>query len=57
MVWIAAASEPAPASVIAIAPQTGGPSPRKPARKRAFCSGVPAAATAEPPSAGVGMRR
>ncbi len=57
VVWMAAASEPAPASVMAIAPQIGWPSPRNAERKRERCSGVPAAATAEPPSAGVGMRR
>ena len=55
--WIAAESEPALGSVIAMAPQIGVPSSRKGARKRACCSSVPAAPTAEPPRAAVGMRR
>ena len=49
--------QPPAGSVIAMAPQTGGPSPPKGARKRVFCSLVPAAATADPPRAAVGMRR
>ena len=57
VVWIAAESEPAFASVIAIAPQIGWADSRNGRRKRSRCSGVPAAATAEPPSAAVGMRR
>ena len=57
VVWIAAESEPAPGSVIAIAPQTGGPSPANTLRKRSRCSLVPAASTAAPPSEGAGMRR
>jgi len=57
VVSMAAASEPALGSVIAIAPQIGWPSPRNGERKRSFCSSVPAALTAEPPRAGVGMRR
>ena len=57
MVWIAAVAEPAPGSVMAIAPQAGGPSPLKADRKRFFCSGVPAFETAEPPRAPEGMRR
>ena len=58
VVWIAAASEPA----LRLgdrhrAPHRRGRRRGTATRKRAFCSGVPAAATAEPPSAGVGMRR
>src|SRR6185437_16179529 len=54
VVVIAAESEPHPGSVIAIAPHLGLPS-RKRFRKRSFCSGVPAAATAAPPRPGFGI--
>ncbi len=54
---MAAASEPASGSVIAMAPHTGCGLSRKGAMNFARCSGVPAAPTAEPPSAAVGMRR
>jgi len=53
---MAVESEPALGSVIAMAPQVGL-SPLKRARKRSFCSGVPAAATAAPPRPGSGIER
>src|ERR1700687_1632496 len=49
-------SEPKPGSVIAIAPHLGFP-PRKRLRKRSFCSGVPAAITAAPPTPLLGVDR
>src|SRR5690348_23933 len=54
VVVIAAASEPQPGSVIAIAADFGLPC-RKRLRNCAFCSGVPAAATAAPPNPGFGI--
>ena len=56
VVWIAALSEPAPGSVIAMAPHLGSPSVKR-ERKRFFCSGVPAAATAAPPRPLFGIDR
>jgi hypothetical protein len=56
VVWMAELSEPACGSVIAIAPHLGSPSLKR-ARKRSFCSGVPAAATAAPPRPGFGIDR
>jgi hypothetical protein len=54
--WMAAESDPALGSVMAIAPHVGF-SPLKRARKRSRCSGVPAAATAAPPRPGFGIER
>jgi hypothetical protein len=56
VVVIAELSEPQSASVMAMAAHLGWP-PLKRARKRSFCSGVPAAATAAPPSPLFGMVR
>src|SRR5215470_6096132 len=56
VVVIAAESEPQPGSVIAIAAHFGFPW-RKRLRNRIFCSGVPAAATAAPPNAALGIDR
>jgi hypothetical protein len=49
VIVIAELSDPQPGSVIAIAAHFGFPLEKR-ARKRSFCSGVPAAATAAPPS-------
>ena len=49
-------SEPKLGSVIAIAPHFGLPSLKR-LRKRSFCSGVPAAMTAAPPSPELGVDR
>src|SRR5208337_2918849 len=49
-------SEPKPGSVIAIAPHLGLPSLKR-LRNRSFCSGVPAAITAAPPSPELGVDR
>src|SRR5208282_1634211 len=49
-------SEPKPGSVIAIAPHFGLPSLKR-LRNRSFCSGVPAAITAAPPSPELGVER
>ena len=58
VVWMAAASEPAWGSVIAMAPQIGCPLLAEGPRKLLLLLlGAGGAATAEPPSAGVGMRR
>ena len=57
VVWMLALSLPACGSVMAMAPQAGWPSPRKTDRNFAFCSFVPAAETAEPPSPANGVRR
>ena len=56
VVWMAELSEPHPGSVMAMAAHLGV-SPLKRARKRSFCSGVPAAATAAPPSPAFGIDR
>ena len=57
VVSMAAASEPAPGSVIAIAPQTGCGLSVKGFMNFRRCSEVPAAPTADPPRPAVGMRR
>jgi len=49
-------SEPAPGSVMAIAPHFGSPSVNF-FRKRTRCAGVPAESTAAPPSIGCGRQR
>src|SRR4030095_13702402 len=54
--WMAEEPEPHDGSVIAIAAHFGSP-PLKRARKRSFCSGVPAAATAAPPRPALGIER
>ena len=55
-VLMAEVSEPAPGSVIAIAPHFGSPSVKR-LRKRSFCSGVPAASIAAPPNPELGIDR
>src|SRR5437016_1319497 len=57
VVVIAELSDPQPGSVIAIAAHLGFPPALKRDRKRSFCSGVPAAATAAPPSPLFGIER
>ena len=56
VVRIAAVSEPACGSVMAMAAHLGSPSVKR-LRKRSFCSGVPVASTAAPPRAPPGVDR
>jgi len=53
---MAAVSDPAFASVMAMAPHFGSPSVKR-LRKRAFCSGVPTASIAKPASPALGVQR
>ncbi len=57
LVRIAEVSDPAPGSVIAIAPHAGVSPSAKRDRNLIFCSGVPTASIAAPPSAPPGRHR